>query len=76
MKEFTVKCDREEDIRIAILQAMAEAIGGEGTVERIEKLTKTQNNIDRLMRTHQHIPRSVIKEYNKIISELYPEGHE
>ena len=73
MKEFTVK-DAGPDIEI--LRVMAEILGGEGTVERIQKLTKTQNNIDRLMRTYQHIPRSVIKEYNKIISELYPERHE
>ena len=76
MKEFTAKCDRAEDVHIAILQAIAEAIGGEGTVERIEKLGVYQRKIMKLMGTHQHIPRSVIKEYNKIISELYPEGHE
>ena len=76
MKEFTVKCSEAEAVHIAILQAIAEAIGGEGTVERIEKLGVCQRKIMKLMDTHQHIPRSVIKEYNKNISELYPEGHE
>jgi len=76
MKEFTVKCDRPEDIHIAILQTIAEFLGGEGTVERIEKLGVCQHKIMELMDAHRHIPRSVVKEYNKIISELYPKGHE
>lgn len=73
MKEFTAKYGCEEDMELGYLAMIAEAIGGEGTCERIVKLGQSQCKIKKLMDKHQHIQRSAIKEYNKIISELYPE---
>lgn len=62
--------------KLAVLETIAEMLGNDGTREKIKRLTMVKEEIKKLLETHVPIPRSVIKEYNRIISELYPEGEE
>jgi hypothetical protein len=72
-KGETMMDERDFVIFLREIVRMAE---GDEMVKKLDRLAQMQKEMFALMNDQKEIPAELVKEWNDIIKELYPEGHD